>query len=228
MLASCSMSHEEQDRFLVEMYARLNEFAGSYIREDRVEDLVHDIIADVLVDLRKATLSTPMSTDEAFVKHLLSRYVANGHRRRRTAESHDGEHLRVRELEHPSWMSHDPSDREEFILEVQARVLEKLPRRCRMAYQMVRNEGCTYQEAAKRIGVSHHTVCNYLVKAQRAFRDHPEVVDALGQAATRLNRETGAKWRAKDEKLEPRYPAPKQVSARRDGVEAAADALTAR
>jgi DNA-directed RNA polymerase specialized sigma24 family protein len=50
------------------------------------------------------------------------------------------------------------------------RTLRRLPRRCRRACVMVREERTSYKLVAQRLGVSRNVVCAHVVTAQRQFR----------------------------------------------------------
>lgn len=54
-------------------------------------------------------------------------------------------------------------------------IISKLPPKCRMAYKLVREDGCTYREAGKIMGISEKTIDRHLTIAMRqvaAFLKH--------------------------------------------------------
>jgi len=207
MPESQQRSTSEQDEYLLRLYQMMQRYAPKYARKDQVDDVVHEIVEKVLVALRNGTWDYPDVVDEAFARRLLANHVNNRHKKRRTADEHDGEHLRCRELTHPAWMSPDLADGEEWAVEVQERVLAALPRRCRMAYYMVRVEGDTYAGAAARLGVTTHSVGAYIKRVHRLMR---EELAALGiDAPLDDSKPTTDKprWLATDRSLSPRYVA---------------------
>jgi RNA polymerase sigma factor (sigma-70 family) len=62
-------------------------------------------------------------------------------------------------------------------------VLNQLPRGCRVALVRQRRDGWTYQQIAQELGVSAHTVKDYLAKAYEHFRIHFSMKPTDRQAA---------------------------------------------
>jgi DNA-directed RNA polymerase specialized sigma24 family protein len=79
-------------------------------------------------------------------------------------------------------MSADQSATEKRVAAIQHAVVERLPKRRGHAYYMVREEGSSYREAARRLHVSEHTVRNYIVTAHRSLR-HEFEKRGIGGAA---------------------------------------------
>lgn len=167
----CPDSEAAQDRYLLELYALLYKYAPGQVPATRIDDLVHDIICGALEKLRTGNWRYGETTDEAFVRTLLANRFRNAWKSRRRGGMRDAIHLEDREAMHPAWMAPDRPNEEERIAGVEARVLGTLPRRCRLAWEMVRYQQASYQDAAVRIGRSTATVHNYVVAVNRAFRD---------------------------------------------------------
>jgi DNA-directed RNA polymerase specialized sigma24 family protein len=180
MLDMLADSEAAQDRYLLELYASLYRYAPGQVPASRIDDLVHDITCGVLEKLRNGTWRYGQTADEAFVRALLTNRFRNVWKSRRRAGTRDATHLEDREAMHPAWMAPDRPDEEERIAEAEARVLGTLPRRCRLAWEMVRYQQASYQDAAMRIGRAPATVHNYIVTVNRAFRDALPAESPLG------------------------------------------------
>jgi RNA polymerase sigma factor (sigma-70 family) len=174
--------HARQNRYLLKVYALLHRFAPEHVREDHVDDVVHEIVESILVKVRAGSWVYPAVIEEAFIRRLIVNRRKNRGKERRRGAARDAEHLRSRELMHPIWTSADQSETEEKLAAIQHEVVEKLPKRCRHAYYMVREEGSSYREAARRLRVSEHTVRNYIVTAHRSLR-HEFEKRGIGGAA---------------------------------------------
>jgi RNA polymerase sigma-70 factor (ECF subfamily) len=71
----------------------------------------------------------------------------------------------------PEWMNpaRGCEQREEELIRAQA--LEELPENCRSAFLLVRDEGATRREVARRLGISFGLVVNHVARAERHLAD---------------------------------------------------------
>jgi RNA polymerase sigma-70 factor (ECF subfamily) len=135
-------------------------FARRARRSANVEDLVQEVYERLL--RRKA--SEPIRDPEAYVFQV-ARNVLRAANREASREQHQ-------------YLSCDPVElegrveglRHLWIQEEIERVLNQLPRGCRVALLRQRRDGWTYQQIADELGVSINTVKDYLGKAFNHFR----------------------------------------------------------
>jgi RNA polymerase sigma factor (sigma-70 family) len=144
-------------------------FARRARRSANVEDLVQEVYERLL--RRKA--SEPIRDPEAYVFQV-ARNVLRAANREASREQHqylscDPVELegRVEGLRH-LWVQEDGGP--ELAQEEIERVLNQLPRGCRVALLRQRRDGWTYQQIADELGVSINTVKDYLGKAFNHFR----------------------------------------------------------
>lgn len=78
--------------------------------------------------------------------------------------------LLLPELETPQGSAEDEAEREFRRLQL-ARMLDRLPARCKAVLVMQHRDGMNYQEIAKQFGVSTNMVKKYVVKALALCRD---------------------------------------------------------
>ena len=163
-----------QNRYLLKVYALLRVYAPDHVKRDHIDDVIHEVIAATLEELRAGTWQHGWEVGEVFLRTLLYNRVRNRKRMRRRGQKRDGEYLRSREMTPSSWMSPDRTDHEEWNDEFRKDVLKSLPKRCRKAYRMVREEGLSYAEVARRLGKSVCTVRGHVVTAHRRYREELE------------------------------------------------------
>ncbi|MDB4875609.1 MAG: hypothetical protein JWM41_2055 [Gemmatimonadetes bacterium] len=166
-----SRSNEcSEDTLLVEVANVARLAARELVSADLADDIAHDVVLACLIKLRTGQL---VISADAFVgiARQIARHRAIDHLRGR-------QHRRMRELDFAHeiaesarvWMCPELALRESELSTFHRHTLRRLPRRCRRAFVMVREERTSYKLVAKRLGVSRGVVCADVVTAQRQFR----------------------------------------------------------
>ncbi|MGH7619778.1 MAG: sigma-70 family RNA polymerase sigma factor [Gemmatimonadaceae bacterium] len=104
------------------------------------------------------------------VAHLTRCRAVDLLRRKKSGEERDAEFAREVLDANRDWMAPDRSMEERELDAIREEVLAKLPPGCRRAFELVREEGLSYTEAARVLGVSRAGVSAFVVKAQRRLR----------------------------------------------------------
>lgn len=146
-------------------------FARRARRTANVEDLVHQVYERLL---RYPTLE-PIKDPEKYLYQVAHNVLRDANRDARTEERRyvlcEGEELQTRvEGLNCLWIHEDGGN--EVAEEEIERVLNQLPRGCRVALLRQRRDGWTYQQIAEELQVSVNTVKDYLGKAFQHFQIH--------------------------------------------------------
>jgi RNA polymerase sigma factor (sigma-70 family) len=144
--------------------------AEKIVGKEAAQDIAQDIVLELLVRIRTGV--SPIDLDR------LPGLVRNMARRRaydqlRSADRHaqpDEDYMRELTESTHAWMDPDAAMDADEVAAIRDRTLTTIPDNWRRAYTMVREEGCSYGEAATRLGISRRAVHAHLVKAQRCFR----------------------------------------------------------
>jgi RNA polymerase sigma-70 factor (ECF subfamily) len=198
-------SEADQDHLLTRIRRMSRKFAIGAVDPQDVEDVVHDVAANCLLRLRSGELAEEPRNLQAYVRKLVRARIADRLESQEIMDEHDGEHLRIRRLTKPAWMSPDCEWTEEAIVAFQHDIMAKLPNRCRLAYYLVRMEGATYGEAAELLEVSRGVVHEEIKHAHRVFRKELQRLGISGQLIDLHVSSTRSAWRRNEKKLTPRY-----------------------
>lgn len=162
--AACS-----EAQLLMDVATLARRFAGKYMCTHDAEDLAQDVVLECLIRMRAGKWK-PIISLGAFVRAMVWRRRTDSLRQRERRTSRDAEHARALTESVHTWMSPEHALEERELLSFHEQTLTSLPRSCRRAYVMVREEEAPYQLVADRLGVSRATVCAHVVAAQRRFR----------------------------------------------------------
>lgn len=146
-------------------YERLFRTAYYFTHSD---DLAREVVLDVLADVWDKRKSMIIPDDWERWSYIVAKNKAlntldKETRRRGVGEPQEGD------------VSHNVSPADEVEADEAYRIYERtvwsLPERCRMAWQMVREEGLSHAEVAQRMGISEKTVDAQISKALKALRE---------------------------------------------------------
>lgn len=181
MVAPTTASMSSESQLFAEVATIARTLAARVVPADAVDDLVQEVVLRCLVEHR-AGRAIDRDRLPGLVKMLV--FVCTTHESQRTRRRGERDALHEQEMrasEHV-WMSPDLAIEQQELENVYQRALDALPRACRRAYTLVRDEALTYEQAAARLGVSRATVCFHVVTAQSrlrdALREHGVVVPA--------------------------------------------------
>jgi DNA-directed RNA polymerase specialized sigma24 family protein len=197
----------DQNRLLIEIHARARRFAIGEVDDDVVEDIAADIALNALVRLRSKMWTKLPKNLQALVRKMTANRVASFHRDQKVERANLREFQRIQQSIEREWMSPDPEWDEASIDEYQAEVMRKLPRRCRLAYYLVRVEGDSYEQAAERMQVTTRTICKYIVHAHRVFREELRAVGVNVPEPRRIEQRAHVPQPPIEPHIAPRYVA---------------------
>lgn len=163
----------ERREFWAEVFATCRPALHGFLRHRvahawDVQDLAQEVYVRMLqVDEKRAgTIADPRAYLFTVASNLIKEHAML---QRRHAFGVDIEQV-VHGLEAPQGTAEDAAERE-FRRQRLARMLDKLPARCKAALIMQHRDGMSYQEIAGHFGVSTHMVKKYVVKALTLCRD---------------------------------------------------------
>jgi RNA polymerase sigma factor (sigma-70 family) len=107
---------------------------------------------------------------KGLIATMVRRRNAELYRAWRRAAERDAEYLRERMASVHTWMDPEAQWIERECDELYAKTLASLPPQCRAAFVAVREDGLSYAEAAKELGISGKMVGKHISHAQRVFR----------------------------------------------------------
>ena len=168
-------------------------FAVGVIPRHSRKDVAQDIVLDCLIKMRAGEWDVVPTAVDSYVFRAVQLKAVDFIRRR--------QRRRIRELEHGrelnegthAWMRPDIAREDRALHVFYTCTLESLPPACRRAYVMVREQGMTYDNAARALGVSRSAVSANIVRAQRAFRRELQARGIVPPAAAK-----GAHYRKVD------------------------------
>ena len=158
------------ETLLVEIARLTRRFGRQIVKAREVDDLVQDVVLGCLVCIREGRWNPHVAPLPMIVAHLVRCRAVDALRQRQHTAEREAEFGReVREMCHV-WMAPDITTEERELKALHEAALASLPPACRRAYVMVREEGFTYTQAARILGVSRSGVSAFVVKAQRRLR----------------------------------------------------------
>jgi RNA polymerase sigma factor (sigma-70 family) len=156
-------------RLLKDIIRRARRHATKLVSADAADDIAQDVVLDCLTRMRDGQWRTRQSLP-ALVRKMVQRRLTDHRRGQESRLAHEAEHVRERTESIHAWMSPELALQERELERFHEQALAKLPRTCRMAYVMVREEGTPYSVVADRLGVSRAAVNACVVRAQRRLR----------------------------------------------------------
>ena len=169
MYAIPTTEESAQDALLTTISTLAWQYADKKHGAARAEDLAQDIVLECLTMMREGRWRIEGTLD-AFVCSMLEKRRIDQLRQRRAQRQHHREHGRILVESRHAWMRPDLALEERDLERFHADTLASLPRVCRHAYTMVREEQCSYQVVADRMGLSRAAINFHVVSAQKRFR----------------------------------------------------------
>jgi RNA polymerase sigma-70 factor (ECF subfamily) len=164
-------TEQEIEALLVEVTSLARQLAREFRRRGiSPKDLAQDVVLECLTEIRAGHWRRDSAPLAAIVRNKVRRRGIDELRRRRRAEKREAEFARERLESTPTWMSPDGELEERELEELREQALASLPPACRRAYELVRDKGMSYEEAARILGVSRSGISAFVVKAQRKLR----------------------------------------------------------
>lgn len=157
------------DALVVEIHRQARALAKKRVPVDVADDIAQDITFECLIKIRAGRWRVRHADLTDVLRGVVRRRVVDWLRRREHGDERNAEHWRDREDSEHAWMSPELELEEPELAAVHERTLRELPSACRRAYLMVREEGESYNGAARRLGVSPSAVSAHIVTAQRRF-----------------------------------------------------------
>jgi len=190
MCDSVQLSRKEQDAILLEIYVLAGKHALEWISAQYRADIVHDIALACLERLRDGTWTAPELGLDRFVElQILDRCVKR-RRSRRSAEQRDAKYLASVVDAPREWMSQELKREEDRLREFAATVRKTLSKGERRAHLLVRDDGITYAQAAKKLRIPRGLVHTRIKTVHRAFRAAMKEIGIEPPASTRGGRPT--------------------------------------
>jgi RNA polymerase sigma-70 factor (ECF subfamily) len=156
---------------LVEITSLANQFARELVKRRGAEDLAQDVVLECLTAIRSGRWSRDVAPLPAIVSNMVRRRAIDGLRSRQRSERREAEFARELFESSRAWMAPDGDLEERELAEFRTRALASLPPACRQAYVLVRDQGASYEEAARILGVSRSGISAFVVKAQRKLKE---------------------------------------------------------
>jgi RNA polymerase sigma factor (sigma-70 family) len=135
-----------------------------------VEDMPDDVMLECLSSIREGTWNGHAAPLPAIVSRLVQCRVVDAVRRRENEKIFGPQYAHAVLSMNRSWMAPDVEAEERELEAIRAAALAELPPACREAYQLVRERGLSYTQAARVLGVSRGGVCAFVVKAHQLLR----------------------------------------------------------
>ena len=154
---------------LAHRYARRFLILGDFDDID-AGDIAQDIVLECLAGLRSGKGATITAGVPRFVQTMVLRRVYNAWRANRRRDARNAECLRECTASAHVWMSPDLGLNAADLDTLFERTVAALPPMCQRVYLMLREDGASYREVTRALGISRNTVCGYLSTAQRRFR----------------------------------------------------------
>lgn len=164
-------TEQEIETLLVEITRLARQFARKLSRRRRgADDLVEDVVLECLTAIRAGRWRRNAARLPAIVSNLVRRRAIDGLRSRQRAEKREAEFARELFEGSRAWMRPDAELEERELADVRKQALASLPPACRQAFLLVRDDGLSYDDAARMLGVSRSGISAFVVKAQRKLR----------------------------------------------------------
>lgn len=162
---------DESSALFAEIIERGMEYAARLVDYDTARDVSHEIAVDVWERRREnpALLATPAEIGPYVYRAVYNR-VLNVMRGRKRRQARELAHAEVREGRAHAWMQPSLEVEERELAERIRRAIEAMPPRARTVYLRVREDGLSYQDVAREMGISVKTVQDHVVRAQALLR----------------------------------------------------------
>jgi DNA-directed RNA polymerase specialized sigma24 family protein len=170
MRKTVQLSESVQDSILMRLIGVAWVKVLRLVRACYRDDMVQDLIAEWLAALRAGTWNYPPEGLDEYVESAVRQRLTGNLRHRQRSLHRDHVHAEIIAGAPREWMSQDlkiESDRLDAFAEA---VRATLPRKYVRAHRMVRDDGLTYAEAARRLRTSVASIHKYVTVVQRTFR----------------------------------------------------------
>jgi RNA polymerase sigma factor (sigma-70 family) len=178
---------DDETRLVERVHASARALARRVVRgKQRADDIAQDVALDFLTRLHSGVEIKPERLD-AYVATIVLRRRSDMRLRRRRSAARDWAYLGEIAASRRAWMEPATQWEERELAALYRDTLESLPARCRQAFVAVREDGQSYAEAARTVGVSVKMIAKLITQAQRVFRD------VLRERGIRVPREKGGR-----------------------------------
>jgi RNA polymerase sigma-70 factor (ECF subfamily) len=162
---------DESSALFAEIIERGMEYAARLVDYDTARDVSHEIAVDVWERRREnpALLATPGEVGP-YVYRAVHNRVLNVLRGRKRREARELVHTEAREASAKTWMQPSLDVEERELAQRVRRAIDAMPPKARAVYLRVREDGASYQEVAREMGISVKTVQDHIVRAQALLR----------------------------------------------------------
>lgn len=155
---------------LLEITALARRSARRVVGAEAARDIAQDIVLEMLVRMRESPESIDLTRLPGLVCEMARGRARDMRRQERRRERPNGDYMTELTDSTHSWMHPDAAVHETELAAFRERLLATLPEKCRSAYLLVREDGCSYAEAGTRLGMSTRSVHAQVTRAQRLFR----------------------------------------------------------
>src|SRR5690554_679502 len=155
------------DAFFEYYYPKLIQFARIYINnQQQAEDVVADVLTNLLIH-RERVFS--LDHFEAYLySSIKNKALSSLKRRHNTETSLDVEHQFLQISTSDPYQLLEQKEFNEFVIQI----IENLPTKRKMVFQMIREEGLSYREVAELLDISERTVEVHLKLAVKDLREN--------------------------------------------------------
>lgn len=170
MFQKPTLPRAHQDAILLSLYPIAQRVVAEWIAPQERDDAVHDFVLQVVRALRFGSWRTPLIPLEQFALIAILEGKWRRKRTRRSDAARAGKYLTMLEQVPREWMSQELHYEEHRLRSFADNVRGTLPERGVQIHRMVRDDGMTYNEVAKKLGISRRSVHRAIHKAQDRFR----------------------------------------------------------
>jgi RNA polymerase sigma factor (sigma-70 family) len=161
---------EDEAQLLARVRASARELAGRLVKgKARADDIAQEVALDYLMRLRSGRAVQP-EREDAYIATIVLRRRTDMRLRRRRGAARDWTYLSEISASRRAWMNPEIQLRQRELDALYRRTLDSLPRRCREAFVAVREQGQSYDQASRSLGVSVKMIAKFITQAQRVFR----------------------------------------------------------
>jgi RNA polymerase sigma factor (sigma-70 family) len=165
------LSSPSEDATVVAIHSLARQYAERIVEPDVAADVAQDVTIACLMKLRAGRLPSSSPALTALVRRMVRDRAIDWWRSCDRRGERDGQHHSESCASTNAWMSPDAVIEDAELWAFYVRTRDSMPKMCRQVYVMLREEGASYQQVAKRLGIAVATVRWHLVAAQRRFRD---------------------------------------------------------
>jgi len=155
------------DKFFESYYPKLLQFARLFVAsQQQAEDVVADVLTNLLIQRERVFA---LDHFEAYLySSVKNKALSSLKRRHNTETSLDVEHQPLQISTSDPYQLLEQKEFNEFVIQI----IENLPTKRKMVFQMIREEGLSYREVAELLDISERTVEVHLKLAVKDLREN--------------------------------------------------------